>query len=203
MNEKEFGRLLEDYLSDRRDEMKKKFDRVLPTGELLFNRFDKGRYLNCGEGSSVYDTSIIMGDVRIGKHVWIGPYSLLEGINGRLTIGDFVSINTGVCIYTHDSTKYYVSGGQAPFRKGDVTIGDNTVIGTMSMVGCNVKIGSHCVIGAHSMVVADVPDYSIAAGVPARIIGQVKCMEDGTVDFQYFRRERRDGRNINSSSFSE
>ncbi len=102
-----------------------------------------------------------------------------------MTIGDFVSIDAGVMIYTHDSTKYYVSGGKNPFDKGPVTIKNNTVIGTMSMVGCNVTIGEHCVIGAHSFVNQDVPDFSIAAGVPARVIGKVILNEKG-VDFEYF-----------------
>lgn len=102
-----------------------------------------------------------------------------------MIIGDYVSINAGVMIYTHDSTKYYVSGGRVPFQQGDVAIKDHTVIGTMSMVGCNVVIGKHCVIGAHSFVNRDVPDFSIAAGVPAKIVGQVIIDQDG-VQFSYF-----------------
>lgn len=67
-----------------------------------------------------------------------------------------------------------------------MTIGDYTVIGTMSMIGCNVSIGNHCVIAAHSFVNMDIPDNSIATGIPARIIGRVISMEDGTVQFEYF-----------------
>lgn len=150
--EKEFERLFNNLMKFRRDEMKKRYDRVLPTGELIFNRFEKGVYLNCGENTSIYDTSIIMGKVEIGSNVWIGPYTLLEGLNGKLKIGDFVLIDAGAMIYTHDSTKYHLSGGKDKFKKGDVYIADNTVIGTMSMVNCGVSIGSHCVVGAHSFV---------------------------------------------------
>ena len=185
MDDKEFEALFEKYMSSRRDEMRSKFNRVLPSGEYIFNRFDKAAYLNCGDKSSIYDTSVIMGDVEIGKNVWIGPYTLLEGINGRLRIGNYVSIDAGVMIYTHDSTKAYVSGGRVPVEKGDVTIGDNTVIGTMTMIGCNVSIGDHCVIGAHSFVNNDIPDHCIAAGVPAKVIGIVEIDEDGQVTFNY------------------
>lgn len=185
MDDKEFEALFEKYMSSRRDEMRSKFNRVLPSGEYIFNRFDKAAYLNCGENSSIYDTSVIMGDVEVGENVWIGPYTLLEGINGRLRIGNYVSIDAGVMIYTHDSTKAYVSGGRVPVEKGDVTIGDNTVIGTMTMIGCNVSIGDHCVIGAHSFVNNDIPDHCIAAGVPAKVIGTVKIGEDGQVTFNY------------------
>ena len=189
MKTEEFGALFEAWMAEKRQEMKDRYDRVLPSGELIFNRFEKGKYLKCGEGSSVYDTSVVMGEVEIGDHVWVGPYTLLEGSNAKLKIGNFVSIDAGVMIYTHDSTRYYVSGGKDPFVSGDVTIGDNTVIGTMSMIGCGVTVGKHCVIAAHSYVNGDVPDYSIAAGVPARVIGRVKIGEDGQASFEYDRTE--------------
>ena len=53
------------------------------------------------------------------------------------------------------------------------------------MIGCNVSIGNHCVIGAHSFVNMDIPDNSIAAGTPAKIIGKVFINDDGTVKFEY------------------
>ncbi len=137
------------------------------------------------EGSSIYYTSVVMGKVKIGKNVWVGPYTVLEGINGKLTIGDNVSIDSGVMIYTHDTTKYVVSGGINEVEKGDVSIGSNTVIGTLSIVMCNVSIGNHCVIGANSFVNSNIPDNSIAYGVPARVVGRVIIDEDGHCHFCY------------------
>ena len=185
MTEEEFRALFDRHMELLRDEMREKYNRVLPSGELIFNRFDKGRYLDCGEGSSVYDASLVMGDVEIGEHVWVGPYTILEGSGAKLKIGDWVSVAAGTAIYTHDSTKNYLSGGKNPFEQGPVTIGDHTVIGTMCMIGCGVTIGDHCVIGAHSYVNRDVPPYSIAAGIPAKVIGRVKVREDGEVEFVY------------------
>ena len=192
MEKEEFSRLLDECMADRREEMRRRYDRVLPSGETLFNRFDKGRYLDCGEGSSVYDTSVVMGKVQIGSHVWVGPYTILEGSGAPLEIGDYVSIAAGTAIYTHDSTRNYVSGGKDPFESGPVTIGSHTVIGTMCMIGCGVSIGDHCVIGAHSFVNRDVPPFSIAAGIPARVIGRVRIDEDGHAEFEYFSRRRED-----------
>lgn len=189
MTDEEFAELLERYLANKRHDMKCKYNRVLPSGELLFNRFEKSEYLHCGEGSSIYDTSVIMGDVKIGSHVWIGPYTLLEGINAQLTIGDHVSIDAGVMIYTHDSTKKFLSDAEQ-FVVGDVTIGDHSVIGTMSMISCNTQIGHHCVVGAHSFVNEDIPDYSIAAGVPAKVIGRVYINDEGKVELSYFNKSQ-------------
>lgn len=184
-----FAGAFEGYMQEKREEMKEKYNRVLPSGELIFNRFDKAKYLKCGENSSIYDTSVVMGDVEIGSNVWVGPYTLLEGSNAKLVIGDFVGIGTGVTICTHDSTKYLLSGGDIPFDKGPVTIKNNTVVGTMSMIGCNVTIGHHCVIGAHSFVTRDIPDFSIAAGVPAKVIGKV-VLDEGGVHFEYFGKQQ-------------
>lgn len=186
MDNAQFEEQFNELMRSRREEMKSKYNRVLPSGELIFNRFDKSAFLKCGKDSSIYDTSVVMGDVSIGDNVWVGPYTILEGSTAALTIGNFVSIAAGVMIYTHDSTRYYVSGGKAPFAKGPVTIGDNTVIGSMSVIGRNVTIGKHCVIGAYSFVNKSIPDYSIAVGVPAKVIGKV-ILEDEGVRFEYFK----------------
>ncbi len=188
MTKEEFGQLFDAFMQAKREDMRKKFDRVLPSGEYIFNRFDKNAYLGFGEGSSVYDTCVILGDVKVGDHVWIGPYTLLDGSAAQLSIGDFVSVDSGVMIYTHDSTKYYVSGGNDPFVSGAVTVGSNVVIGTMSMIGCGVTIGDHSVIAAHSFVNEDVPPFRIVAGNPAKIIGEVILDEKGRAEFRYFDR---------------
>ncbi len=186
MTDQEFAELFENYMLNKRNDMRRAFNRVLPSGEYIFNRFEKAKYLETGEGSSIYDTSVIMGNVEIGENVWIGPYTLLEGINGKLKIGDNSTIDAGVMIYTHDSTKKYISGGINPVETGDVMIGNNTVIGTLSIIGCGISIGNHCVVGANSFVNCDVPDYSIVAGTPAKVIGKVIGNSDNSVDFQYF-----------------
>lgn len=56
-------------------------------------------------------------------------------------------------------------------QKNPVHIGEGSWIGEhVSIIGANV--GKHCVIGANSVVTHDIPDYSIAVGVPAKVIKQ-------------------------------
>jgi acetyltransferase-like isoleucine patch superfamily enzyme len=181
-----FEQSLYELLDMKRNQMKEQYNRVLPTNELLYDRFKKAEFLKCGKNSSIYDSAIIMGEVEIGDNVWIGPYTLLEGYNASLKIGNFVSINSGVMIFTHDSTKYYLSGGKVPFEKGSVTIGNNTVIGSMSMITLGVNIGNHCVIGANSLVNKHIPDNSIAVGNPANVIGKV-VVTDSSISYEYFK----------------
>ncbi|WBW96607.1 acyltransferase [Oceanirhabdus sp. W0125-5] len=174
-----------EVLSKLRMEMKENYNRVLPTNELLFNRWEKASLLNCGKNSSVYDTSVVMGDVEIGADVWIGPYTLLEGLNGKIKIGDFCHLSSGVQIVTHDTVKFVLTSGREEAAKGDVIIKNNTYIGGMSIITKNVTIGHHCVIGANSLVNKNIPDYSIAFGTPVKIVGKV-IMKDGEVELQYF-----------------
>lgn len=182
---KVLGENIEEYLSCKRNQMWEKWERVLPTNELLFDRWEKAKMLNSGEGTSVYDSSLIFGEVEIGKNVWIGPFTILEGLNGRLKIGDYCSISSGVQIYTHDSVKYSLTSGKLGYEKGNVEIGNNTYIGSMTIINKSVKIGEYCVIGANSFVNKDIPSYSIAFGTPAKIVGKVEIRNDD-VKFHYF-----------------
>ena len=58
-------------------------------------------------------------------------------------------------------------------RIASVEMGDYVLVGRYATILPGVKIGSHCVIGANSVVTRDIPDHSIAAGNPARVIGQI------------------------------
>ena len=53
---------------------------------------------------------------------------------------------------------------------GHPIIGDNCVISTGAKILGNITIGNDCIIGANSVVLIDIPDNSIAVGVPARIL---------------------------------
>jgi acetyltransferase-like isoleucine patch superfamily enzyme len=52
---------------------------------------------------------------------------------------------------------------------GTVTIGEKTWICVGSSIANNIKIGNNCVIGAGSVVLKDVPNNVLVAGVPAKI----------------------------------
>lgn len=56
----------------------------------------------------------------------------------------------------------------------------------MSIISCGVSIGHHCIIGANSFVNKDIPDYSIAAGNPAKVIGEVRIKENGDIERFYY-----------------
>ena len=167
-----------------RDEMWSKKNRELPLDELIFDRWEKARRLGFGKGTSVYHNSYIYGNVKVGENTWIGPFTILDG-EGILEIGDSCSISSGVQIYTHNSVKWAISGGKEFYEKKTVKIGNCCFIGANSVIKDGVSIGDHSVVGACSFVNKEVPPYSIVAGTPAKIVGNVVVDDKGNISFKY------------------
>ncbi|MDL2207840.1 acyltransferase [Desulfovibrio sp. OttesenSCG-928-M16] len=159
--------------------MMERYNRLLPFGDLIADRWKKASLLGFGTGTSVYDSSVIMGKVVIGKNTWIGPYTMLDGYHAKLQIGDNCCISTGVQIYTHDSVGRCLTGGQQSFVSAATAIGNNTYIGPNVIIVKGVVIGNHCIIGANSYVNRSFSDFSVAWGQPAKLKGKVIFSEDG------------------------
>jgi acetyltransferase-like isoleucine patch superfamily enzyme len=150
--------------------VQERWQRSLPFGDYIVDRWAKAKALGFGDGTSVYDSSLILGQVRIGRDTWVGPFTVLDG-SGGLDIGDNCSIGAGVQIYTHDAVAWATSGGLAPVERAPVRIGSRCYIGPNSVVSRGVTIGDGCVIGANSLVNRDIPPGAKAWGTPARIVG--------------------------------
>lgn len=187
INESDLRAQLLQIHNQLRKEMAKDLDRVLPFEELLFDRWEKANFLKAKKGSSIYHNNYTYGKVNIGKKTWIGPYTLLDGSGGTLEIGDYCSISSGVQIYTHQTVKWALTGGKASYEKNKTTIGDFCYLGPYSIVTMGVKIGKCSVIGAHSLVNRDIPAHSIAFGIPAKVVGEVK-VKGKDVKFHYFKK---------------
>ncbi len=167
-----FSEQINDFHRSRREAVAAQWKRHLPFGDYVSDRWERARSMGCGEGSSIYDSSVVIGEVSVGQHVWIGPYTLLDG-SGGLQIGDYCSISAGVQIYSHDSVHWAVSGGVAPYEYGAVKIGSRCYIGPNTVIAKGVTIGDGCIIGANSLVLSNIPAGSKAFGTPCRIVGGV------------------------------
>ena len=161
---------LEKFYHARRRAVDRRWHRTLPFGDYVVDRWEKARRLGFGKGSSIYDSSLVIGAVKVGRQTWIGPFTVLDG-SGGLEIGDFCSISAGVQIYTHDSMRRAISGGRAQIEHTPTRIGSRCYIGPNTVIARGVTIGSGCVIGANSLVLADVPAGCRAWGTPCRVTG--------------------------------
>ena len=152
-----------------RSDVKEKWNRVLPSGDYLSDRWEKAKYLGFGEGSSIYDSSLVIGDVRVGKNTWVGPFTVLDG-SGGLEIGDFCSISAGVQIYSHDTVNWAISGGKEVAEFGTTKIESNVYLGPNVIIARGVTIGEGSIIGANSFVNKNIPANSRAWGSPCVIV---------------------------------
>lgn len=122
-----------------------------------------------------------INDVVIGKNVQINFFSVIYGGSG-VEIGDNVMIGPHVMIAAgnHD----YKQTGK-PMRmagnlsKGPIVIEDDVWLGANVSVTDGVKIGRGAVIGANSVVTKNIPAYSVAFGVPAKVIFSRKKRRKG------------------------
>jgi acetyltransferase-like isoleucine patch superfamily enzyme len=174
MDTRDFLDLLHATYLRREAELKQQFDRSLPFGDALFDRWERARRLNFGKKASIYNSSLVYGDVRVGASTWIGPYTILDGSGGGITIGDYCSISAGVHVYTHDTVSWALSGGKLPKHAAAVHIGSCVYVGSQCVITAGVRIGTRCVLAANSFVNRDVPDDTIVGGSPAEVIGHVE-----------------------------
>ncbi|SMH41578.1 acyltransferase [Azospirillum agricola] len=154
-----------------------RFMRRVSFGDLVTDRWENAREYGFGEGTSCYDNVLILGDVKVGRHSWIGPNVILDGSGGRLEIGDHCSISAGVQIYTHNTVRWSLTQGAYPPEIQSTTIGNGVYIGPNSVIAMGSVIGDCVVIGAMSFVNSSIPAGKKAWGSPARIVGDAAAGE--------------------------
>lgn len=145
------------------------------------------KYFEYGEGFTTgYNCRIEMFDTGkgkdkkliLGKNCKIGDYVHIA-VGEEVRIGDNVLIGSKVLISDLNHGNY---GGNEmhcnpntppdnrPINTKPVLIGDNVWIGDNVCILQGVKIGNGCIIGANSVVNRDIPNYTIAAGSPAKVL---------------------------------
>jgi len=152
---------------------KENFNRGLPFAECFVDRGERAKALGFGKDSTIYDSAVVLGKVKVCENTWIGPNVLLDG-SGGLEIGSNCSISAGAQLYSHDSIQWAVSGGKKKYKYAKTIIEDNCYISPNVIVQKGVTIGKGSIIGANSFVNKDIPEGTKAFGTPVEIKGLVK-----------------------------
>ena len=147
-------------------------------GEIL-EALDDGR-LTIGEGTLLEPGCwLTLGPharIEIGEGCFLNRNTMIAAYE-RVKIGDHTMFANGCFVgdasHRFDDPDMPITW-QGFTSKGPVEIGDNCWFGVNCAVMSDVRIGHRCVIGANSVVNRDLPPRTIAAGAPAREIGEVK-----------------------------
>lgn len=151
------------------------------------------------ESSFVHPTAVVIGNVIIGKDVYIGPGAVIRGDWGGIVIEDGCNVQENCIIHMFPGITVYLKEaahiGHGAIIHG-ATIGKNSLVGMNSVVMDNVKVGEGCIIGALAFVPEgmEIPDRKIAVGNPAKVIKDVSDQmlawkSEGTALYQQLPKE--------------
>jgi acetyltransferase-like isoleucine patch superfamily enzyme len=152
-----------------------------------------------GEGTSVWDSAHVRHDTVLGEECIVGGKSMIAydvrignrvKINSNVYICNGVTIEDGVMIsagtiFTNDRFPRATTTDLKQLRSSDpdehtlaTIVREGATIGAGCIVGCNLEIGRWAMIGMGSIVTKSIPDFCLAIGTPARIVGVVcRCGE--------------------------
>lgn len=148
-------------------------------GQTALRRFC-GRLMleSCGKKVNIEKNAVFSAKVSLGSRSGIG---INARINGRCVIGDDVMMGTDCVIITrshrHDRTDIPMMD-QGFEEERPVFVGNDVWLGDRVIILPGVHIGDGCIIGAGSVVTRDIPPYSVAAGIPAKVIKDRKNAEE-------------------------
>lgn len=131
--------------------------------------------IKIGEKSKIHTGVLFFrpSGVKVGEDTIIGYRSFLDG-RAPLKIGDHVAIASEVMIY---NSEHNVHSEKMEAIEEPVTINDYVFIGPRTIILPGVTIGKGAVVAAGAVVTKDVPEKTIVAGIPAKIIGERKVKE--------------------------
>jgi acetyltransferase-like isoleucine patch superfamily enzyme len=152
------------------------------SGAYLRRAFFRLVLRRCGADSFIsFGTVFSHPTAEVGRKVYVGVYCCL----GDVTLEDDVLLGSHISVMNggsqHGIERLDVPIREQPGEWRRITIGRDTWIGDRAVILADV--GKHCVIGAGSVVTRPVPDYAVAAGVPARVLhyrNQGDCRKKAT-----------------------
>ena len=110
--------------------------------------------------------------IEVGKNFFANYNCTIIDV-AKVKIGDNCQMAPNVAVYTAGHPIHPDTRNTAYEYGKEVTIGDNCWIGGNSVICPGVHIGNNVVIGAGSVVTKDIPDWSIAAGNPCKVIRKI------------------------------
>lgn len=139
-----------------------------------------------GEGTKIWHFCHIQKGAKIGERCSLGQNVNIANnvtigneckIQNNVSVYEGVELEDGVfcgpsCVFTNDLTpRARYPKGSANYKK--TLIKEGASIGANATIVCGHTIGKYAMVAAGAVVTKDVPDYSLVAGIPAKVIGKV------------------------------
>jgi len=119
--------------------------------------------IRIGDGTSIQDRSIMLGDVTLGR------YCVLS-LNVLITSGTHYYDRWPELLIRDQDARVMADQEMAARHSRPIVLGEDCWVGINAVVMPGVSVGRGCVIGANAVVTKDLDPYCVAAGVPARVI---------------------------------
>lgn len=130
------------------------------------------------ESAFVHPQASVIGNIIIGKDVYIGPGAAVRGDFGAIVIEDGCNVQENCTIHMFPGVTVRLQEG-AHVGHGAIVhgaqLGKNCLIGMNAVLMDNASIGDECVIGALTFVPAEmqIPNRKVVVGNPAKVIKDV------------------------------
>lgn len=148
----------------------------------------------CTFGRSVRLEATDGGVITLGRNVSVADRVQIVTLGGTVEVGDGVFIGAGTVIVARENivigkdsliAEYVVIRDQdhqintrplirSGFYTSPINIGSDVWIGAKASILRGASVGNRCVIGAHALLKSHIPDDTLAAGVPARVIKRLE-----------------------------
>ncbi len=115
------------------------------------------------------DATRDFSNLHIGEKCYIGKGVFFD-LPDKITLEDECIISAGVKFITHSDCGNRIMSQWYPRQRGNIVVGYGSWIGVNAIILKGVVLGKCCIVAAGSVVTNSFPDYSVVAGVPAKVV---------------------------------
>lgn len=150
--------------------------------KVILNRYGAtiGRYCDIDTGL-IFHNCKDYSNLRIGNNCHIGKDCFFD-LRGKVTLEDNVVVSMQTTFITHQDMNKSGLSSVYPATSDDIVVEENVYIGTNAVILQGVTINKYAFVAAGAVVTKNVDQYALVGGVPAKVIKDLKMVENASGD---------------------